>query len=207
MGEDLFGNEIKEKRLLTTMNRIVTRQADIEGRDLYTTDPKDIERFLLAAKDEGLEIIGPIWEAAAGHGDISKTLIQYGYDVVSTDIIPYKDNEIDIPAMDFFTCENLIRPDIKTIFTNPPFNEAENFLIHALSFGIDIIFFVRMSFLSSKTRKKIFDVYKPTFTYIYAGRAKCYKNGDRSKDKNMIDYVVMIWKPPYKTKPIMEWIE
>jgi len=206
MSVDLFGNNIEQKGL-TSIQRMATRQVALPGRDLYTTEPIDIERFLKALDRKGVIIPSPIWEPAAGRGAISKTLIQYGYEVVSTDIIPYKDNEIDIPSMDFFTCENLIRPDIKTIFTNPPFNEQEKFLLKALSMNVDVIIFVRLSFLSSKRRYKIYQQYSPTYTYIYTGRAHCYKDGDENNNQNMIDYCVIMWKPPYITEPIMRWIE
>jgi len=204
---DLFGDIIEDRRVINTMRRITTRQVDITGRDLYTTEPADIERFLWAAKRDDLEIPGPIWEPAAGLGDISKTLIQYGYEVFSSDLYAYKDETIDIPKLDFFVCNNLIYPSVKTIFTNPPYNEQKQFIRHALSFGIDVVFFMRMSFLSSKGRYRLFMRYRPTYVYIYSGRAHCYEDGKVDKNKSMIDYCVIIWKPPYKAETITRWIE
>jgi hypothetical protein len=206
MNTNLFGNNIEEKKTLTTMKRIVTRQTDIKGRDLYTTNPKDIERFLLTAKKDKLDILDPIWEPAAGLGHISKTLIHYGYHVYSSDLYAYIDEETEILESDFFAFNSLINRNCKTIFTNPPFNDQKAFLLHALSFGVDVIFFVRISFLTSKTRLKIYEKYKPTFIYIYAGRAGCFKNGDSSRNKNMVDYCVIVWKPPYNTETITRWI-
>jgi hypothetical protein len=202
MNTDLFGNAIEQKQL-SSMQRITTRQVDVPGRDLYVTEPKDIERFLIAAKKTNLKILDPIWEPAAGMGDISKTLTKNGYKVISTDLYPYEDGEIKIFEKDFLTCRDQYN---KTIFTNPPFNIQEEFLTHALSFGVDVIFFVRLSFLSSIRRYKIYEKYNPTYVYVYAARAHCYKNGDRSKGQNMIDYCVMIWKPPYKGETIMRRI-
>jgi len=204
---DLFGNEIEESKVTSTMRRIVTRQAGIEGRDLYTTEPEDIERFLIAAKKENLEILNPIWEPAAGMGDISKTLIQYGHKVYSTDLYAYKDEEIEILQQDFLSCNRQNEIEYKTIFTNPPFNAQEEFLLHALSFGIDVIFFVRLSFLSSIRRYKIYEKYKPSFIYIYSSRARCYKDGNVYSSQSMIDYCIMIWKSPYETETITRWIE
>ena len=204
---DLFGNKVEQKQL-TSMQRISSRQVVIEGRDLYTTEPRDIERFLKVIEKEGEELKTPIWEPAAGRGDISKTLIKNGYEVRSSDIYEYRDSEIDILQADFMLCKNC--KDCKTIFTNPPFNMQEQFLEHALSFGVDVIFFVRLSFLSSIRRYKIYQMYKPKIIYIYVARAHCYKNGDVSKGQNMIDYCLIWWEPPYtgtyKNKPVMEWI-
>jgi hypothetical protein len=205
MYTDLFGNSVVEEKALNSTQRIATRQSIKTGRDLYTTDQKDIERFINTINIDGVELLEPIWEPAAGEGDISKILGKYGYEVVSTDIYPYRDNEIEIAGIDFFTCNSVIGRS-KTIFTNPPFNMQEAFLEHALSFGIDVIFFVRLSFLSSIRRFKIYQRYKPTYVYVYSARAHCYKNGDIDKGKNMIDYCVILWNPPYKNETILRWI-
>jgi len=188
------------------MQRIISRQVASAGRDLYTTEPKDVERFLRALKRDRLKLSEPIWEPAAGQGDISKTLMRYGHNVYSTDICPYKDGSIEIPPLDFFTGGNDFQ--CKTILTNPPFNKHEEFLLRALSLNVDVVFFVRLSFLASIRRLKIFKRYKPTYVYIYSGRAHCYKNGDRDKSQNMIDYCWMMWQYPYpRIDPSLRWIE
>ncbi|GHU09534.1 hypothetical protein FACS1894151_07460 [Spirochaetia bacterium] len=207
MDIDLFGNSVGEKALTSTQ-RIVTRQNISTGRDLYTTEPSDIDRFIRATKRDGIELSSPIWEPAAGRGDISKTLIKYGYEVQSTDIIAYNDQDIKVKELDFFSCLDVgagIGGKPGTIFTNPPFNVQEEFLIHALSFGVDVIFFVRLSFLSGIRRLKIFSQYNPAYVYVYSARAHCYKNGDVRGVANMIDYVI-IWKPPYKNTSCLRWI-
>jgi hypothetical protein len=201
---DLFGNGV-ERKVLTPTQRIATRQVLQAGRDLYTTEPADIERFIKAIRGDGVELLSPVWEPAAGFGDISKTLIKYGYEVHSTDLIPYQDDGIEIGALDFFTCNSAVK-DCKTIFTNPPFNAQEKFLEHALSLGVSVVFFVRLSFLSSIRRLKIYEKYNPAYVYVYSARAHCYKNGDMSKCQNMIDYCVIMWKPPYKNETALRWI-
>jgi hypothetical protein len=203
---DLFGNSVEEK-VLTSIQRSATRQAIFSGRDLYTTEPNDIARFIAAIREDGVALVSPIWEPAAGRGDISKTLIRYGYNVISTDIFPYRDGEIEISEIDFFTV-NACAGDFecKTIFTNPPFNMQEDFLKHALSLNVDVIFFVRLSFLSSIRRLKIYEKYNPSYVYVYSARAHCYKGGDINKSQNMIDYCVIMWKPPYRGNAILRWI-
>jgi hypothetical protein len=207
MSVDLFG-DIIEKKKLTSIQRIATRQAESGGRDLYTTEPKDIERFLKAIERDELIIRTPIWEPAAGHGDISKTLYKNGYSLIhSSDIIPYEDDDINIVQRDF-----LLQKDAgscQSIFTNPPFNMQEDFLLHALKMNIDVILFVRLSFLSSIRRFKIYQTYPPSYVYIYSARAHCYKNGNREQSQNMVDYCVMWWKPyrPHRYDTILRWIE
>jgi hypothetical protein len=201
---DLFGNHI-EPKALTSIQRIATRQVVQTGRDLYTTDPHDVERFIKAIQRDEVELPAPIWEPAAGRGDISKTLIRYGYEVLSTDIFPYRDDDIDIAALDFFTCKNTVE-DCKTIFTNPPFNVQAEFLEHALSLNVNVVFFVRLSFLSGIRRYRIYEKYNPAYVYVYSARACCYKNGCVKKGLKMIDYCMIIWKPPYKRDTVLRWI-
>lgn len=204
MSLDLFGNPAAEKHLTSTQ-RMTARQAALPGRDLYTTDPHDVGRFLDALRADGLRLPSPVWEPAAGRGDISKTLMKHGYDVFSTDIFPYADGEINVTEMDFFRCGH--HRGSKTIFTNPPFNRQEEFLSHALSMGVDVVFFVRLSFLSSRRRHVIFRKYPPAYVYVYSGRAVCYKDGDPEKGQNMVDYCVVMWKPPYGGDTKLRWIE
>jgi hypothetical protein len=58
MDLDLFGNSVEDKALTSTQ-RIVTRQAVLTGRDLYTTEPYDIERFIKAIRRDGVELPSP----------------------------------------------------------------------------------------------------------------------------------------------------
>jgi hypothetical protein len=203
MDIDLFGNSVEQKALTPTQ-RISTRQSALKGRDLYTTEPADIERFIKAIQRDGVELPAPIWEPAAGRGDISKTLMQYGYEVRSTDIYAYEDKDICIAALDFFSWDSAM--GCKTIFTNPPFNAQEEFLEHALSMNVNVVFFVRLSFLSSIRRYKIYERYNPVYVYVYSRRAHCYKDGDINKGQNMIDYCVIMWMPPYKNETALRWI-
>jgi len=205
---DLFGNVDVGKRLTSTQ-RITARQAPLTGRDLYTTRPADIQRFLDAVERDGLEIPHPIWEPAAGLGDISKVLKANGYMVRSTDLYPYSDDEIDVcGSRDFLLTDR--KHGEKTIFTNPPFNMQRDFLLHALTFHVDVIFFVRLSFLSSQGRyRKIFSRYRPAYVYVYTGRAQCHKDGVVKSDKteSAVDYCVVWFKPPYTGETKLRWIE
>jgi len=44
-------------------------------------------------------------------------------------------------------------------------------------------------------------------TYAKTARAHCYKDGDVSKGQSMIDYCMIMWKPPYKGDTKLRWIE
>jgi len=204
MSVDLFGNSLTDK---TPSKRpaFMVRKSEWAGRDLYTTEQNDIERFLASLQRDGIELPSPIWEPAAGLGDVSKVLLRHGYEVRSSDIYAYSDGGIDIEGLDFFACDGPM--GCKTIFTNPPFNMQQEFLVHALSMGVEVVFFVRLSFLTGIRRHMIFQKYAPAFVYVYSRRACCYKDGAAGNSQKMIDYCVFMWKPPYRGETKLRWIE
>jgi hypothetical protein len=204
MNADLFENTVKESPR-RKVHQFTCSLNNPSARNLYTTDQKDTERFLSAIKRDGLEIPSPIWEPCAGLGDISKVLLRHGYKVISTDAYPYQDNDIKINKLDFFSCAHA--PDgVKTIFTNPPFNVQNKLLEHALSLEKYIVLFVRLSFLTSKSRLDIYKKNPPLYVYAYSLRAHCYKDGIISKG-SMIDYCLVIFKPHHTGETVLRWIE
>lgn len=67
-----------------------------------------------------------IWEPACGRGDIAKVLEKAGYTVVSTDIA---DHGFGMTGCDFFAEGEALG---SVIFTNPPYDVADDFVRHAL---------------------------------------------------------------------------
>ena len=63
MSIDLFDNKLEQKGLTATQ-RMTIRQAEKTSRDLYTTDPKDIERFLAAVRKSSRIIKNPPYRGA-----------------------------------------------------------------------------------------------------------------------------------------------
>lgn len=78
-----------------------------------------------------LTLPGSIWEPACGDGRMARRLRNAGYTVFASDIRADADGDC---TADFFghgllpVCE----PEVRTIFTNPPFSRATDFAIHAL---------------------------------------------------------------------------
>ena len=104
--------------------KIVGGHGERRERDFYPTPPDCTEALLdyLSARPKPL---GKAWECAAGDGNISRVLRRYGYDVVESDIQT---------GQDFLTAD--LPNGVGWIITNPPFNQAEAFIKHALSFEI-----------------------------------------------------------------------
>jgi hypothetical protein len=177
------------------------RQVD----DYYATEPYATE--LLLEQENFSEII---WECACGGGHISKVLEEHGYEVISSDLVdrgyPYTQ------VLDFLTCnpQNKINADI---ITNPPYKYAKEFVEKALEIledGKKVAMFLKLTFLESKSRKKLFEKYPPKVVYVSSSRLQCAKNGDFAKyGKGVgtaVAYAWYVWEKGFKGEPVIRWI-
>jgi hypothetical protein len=84
--------------------------------DLYPTDERWTEALL-----REVALRGPIWECAAGEGQMVRVLERCGHAVRATDILT---------GDDFLTMHE---PWDGSIVTNPPYSHADTFIHHALA--------------------------------------------------------------------------
>lgn len=121
----------------------------------------------------------PVWEPAAGRGDITTVLEQHGIDVFSSDIdVSNWNGEGHITQEDFLSIEPdmQIAEDYSAIITNPPYGggaldyqgkkyqPAEAFLRHSLNLGVDYVaLLLRTDFNHSSKRQELFS--DPPFAY------------------------------------------
>lgn len=122
-----------------------TRKRKIEGdgHDFY---PTPLWAALALLDKEKLR--GVVWECACGDGEASMGLLLRGYEVISSDLVDRGYGESDV---DFLRR----RPatSVGTIFTNPPFKDAEAFVRRARSFrGVKVVMFMPLSFLQGSAR-------------------------------------------------------
>lgn len=96
------------------------------------------------------------------------------------------------------------------IMTNPPFKHAEEFVKKSLKIipdGKYVIMFLRLPFLETIKRKKIFVNNNFHSCHILTKRETTYKNGDiNSPSGTGIAFAWFVWKKGYFGKPILEWI-
>lgn len=174
-----------------------------EKDDFYATDPKSLELVLPLLQNIGL--CNSVWECACGQGHLSKVLEKYGFNVKSSDLIDRGFGEIK----DFLECNDVFEGDI---LTNPPFKLAEQFVEKGLSLlrdGSKLILFLKIQFLESKIRKKLFEKYPPKYLLVNSERQKCAMNGDfqqYSKNSNTQLYCWYVWEKGYIGEPIIKWI-
>lgn len=169
---------------------------DREEDDFYPTPRYVVEELL---KRETFE--GTIWECACGEGDISKVLMDSGFDVISTDLI---DRGFGTQE-DFLTSSKTSN----NIITNPPYKLSLDFVLKAKKHSDKkIAMFLKTVWLESESRYEMFqDVSYPLKTvYQFSKRVSLYKNGIKMKNSGMIAYAWYVWDKDYKGKPTIEWI-
>lgn len=183
-------------------------EAKRQNEDYYATEPKAVELLLEQ------ETFSPyVWECACGEGHMSEVLKKYGYKVKSTDIVDrgYADTKVQ----DFLsvTKEDAKGDFPRDIITNPPYKFAQKFVEHALEISMDgakVAMFLKLTFLESKARKKMFEKYPPKVVYVSSSRLQCAKNGDFDTYKQgvgtAIAYAWYVWEKGFVGDPIIKWI-
>ena len=173
-----------------------------EQNDYYATPPSAVEELL---KRESFNKY--VLEPAVGGGAIAKTLEDHGHKIQAIDIIDrgYYNTEV----RDFLLVskdEIRFSPDI---ITNPPYAQASEFVEHALDISMDsvkVAMFLKIQFLESKKRYKLFQKYPPKKIYVFVNRVNCGKNGVFSKEPSAVCYAWFIWEKGYKGLPQVDWI-
>ena len=162
-----------------------------EKHDYYATEPKAVELLL-----EQESFNKYIWEPACGEGHISRVLEEYGYTVISTDLI---DRGFGTSDVDFLKQQEKFNGDI---ITNPPYKYAKEFAEKALDLvadGCKVAMFLKIQFLEGKARRALFEKHPPQTVYVSSGRLKCAMNGDFEKyaKSNAICYAWYVWQKGY----------
>lgn len=148
-------------------------------KDRYWTHPSVTAAFLRrfhSLVSEGVvpPVEGQVWEPSCGRGDIARCLIDYGYELICTDI-DMSEFDAGLPVIcqtqDFLSEElpDYLLPQVGAIVMNPPYDKAEEFLKRALSFeNVRVVAAVlRSEFNSAKgkrgARRRLFS--QPPFAY------------------------------------------
>ncbi len=119
--------------------------------------------------------VGPVWEPAAGRGDIVKAIHQYtnhGVRMFASDVDLSEFDETLCPrdARSFFDYVSMPRLDddvCRTIITNPPYSLANKFIRHGLGFMDSDLKFMAMLLRSEyKSGKSRADIFGECFHYF-----------------------------------------
>ena len=184
------------RTLATTTHSIGDRQAD----DYYATDPVAID---LLVEPDYIRLQNDIWEPCCGEGHLSKRLIDYGYNVRSSDLVDRGFGEV----CDFLLCEKEWHGDI---VTNPPYKIALEICQHALdvcTHGSTVAMFLKLQFLEGKERKQWFKMNPPKYVMVCSSRVTCAKDGRFDLYKgSAVCYAWFVWQKGYTGDTVIKWI-
>ena len=169
--------------------------------DYYATHPSAVPDLL---KYESFQ--EQIWEPACGECHLVKPLREAGHEVYATDIV---DRGFNDDTFDFLKQERQWHGDI---VTNPPYKYADKFVnkaMESIQEGGKVAMFLKLTFLESQKRKKLFDKYPPKFIYVYRKRQRVAKNGDSRmfQKSSAVCYAWFIWSRGFGGEPVIRWIE
>lgn len=196
--KDWTGNQKSTFTCLGASNHSLTERED---NDFYATEPKALELLL------DIEEFDPfVWECACGKGHLSEVLKKRGYIVKSTDLI---DRGYGEGGIDFLQTQEQHNGDI---ITNPPYKCAQQFVEHALDIipnGQRVAMFLKLTFLESNTRRKMFERYPPEFIYVSSSRLQCAKGGEfeayKQSGGTAVAYGWFIWRKGFTGEPRVRW--
>ena len=177
-----------------------------QENDYYATEPNAVRIFLNKLKKDGVTLNKNIWECACGEGHMAEVFKEYGYTVMSTDLIDRGYGKVQN-----FLEHDLLKIFKTDIFTNPPFKQATEFAYKGIetlgTAGDKLGLFLKIQFLESQERRKLFDKYPPKYIYVYSDRQQCSMNGDFENLKAKTQaYIWIIWEKGFKGEPVVRWI-
>lgn len=170
--------------------------------DYYCTPPQAVEELL---KREQFNHY--ILEPAVGGGSIAAVLVDHNHKVQSMDIVDR--GYIGTEVKDFLATAKDDLNFSPDIITNPPYALAKEFVEHALDISMDsvkVAMFLKIQFLESKKRYKLFKKYPPKKIYVFVNRVNCGKNGVFGKESSAVCYAWFVWEKGYKGLPQVDWI-
>lgn len=168
-----------------------------QAEDLYCTHPDAVRRLL---EIEKFSIETPIWECCDGLGHISDTLVQAGYNVMRSDLYT---RGRDIKQIDFLKYSDKWEGNI---ITNPPYRNASEFVRHAIEClqpGGKLAIWLRILFLESIERKKLFAEHPPVRVWISSRRIPCGKEGVFGASAQ--GFAWYVWEKGYEGKTTLGW--
>lgn len=151
------------------------KQGERSKHDFYSTPAFAIERlwnFISPLYEQHQEYpIFSVWEPAAGTGAIARVIsaLSEDADVVQTDLYHYDNSELVDGKVDFLTHEwALTNWHFDLIVTNPPFDQAEDFIKRGVSLWRQnkckmFVLLLKATYWHAKSRQELFNSSGPNF--------------------------------------------
>lgn len=123
--------------------------------DWYPT-PANVTQVLM----DMVKFHGSIAEPCCGDGALARVIEHYGHKVIGTDLYDRGYGLAHGKKYDILEMKELLAPNV---VTNPPFDIAAEIIEHVMSLKPDkMALLLKASFWHAKSRKKLFDKYRPS---------------------------------------------
>lgn len=166
-----------------------------ESNDFYPTPPYATHALL-----DKESFMGDIWEPACGNGAMSEILQLLGFPVKSSDLY---DRGFGETGKDFL----LYSHRCTHIITNPPFNQAQKFVEHALHCASGkVAMLLKLNFLEGQARNAFFNQTPLKNVYVFSKRLSFDKGDEKGKGNGLLAYAWYVWEQGYAGKPQLDWI-
>ena len=192
---------IKNETLTGTSLSGTSMSRERVENDYYATPPESTIALL-----EREKFFGGILEPCCGEGHISEVLKDYGYDVVSNDLVDRGYGE--------FNEDYLKATELKAdnVVTNPPFKYAKEFIEKSLHDTTGkVAMFCKIQLLEGVSRSKMFENTPLKTVYVFTKRQNPLRNGspvdeNGKKWASTMCFAWFVWEHGYEGKPSIEWI-
>jgi hypothetical protein len=196
---------MSNRGLISTVGARNLAQQPRAEHDFYATHPDAVKSLL----KQPIGFYNVIWEPAAGQGHIVDVLKMYDYKVWATDLYDYGRNDVT-SGIDFLSYND--SPGPCDIITNPPFGLAEEFIIKALGLlqpGHKLAILLRLLFLESIKRNRLFKKYPPKTVYVPALRYRCGRNGDfdSTASSGAVSFAWFLWEKGYAGDTTVKFVD
>ena len=184
----------------TSLSGTSVSRARVEN-DYYAT-PTESTKALLSEEN----FVGSILEPCCGEGHISKVLKEYGYDVISNDLVDRGYGEYN---QDYLTSTNL---KADNVITNPPFKYAKEFVEKSLQDTTGkVAMFCKIQLLEGVSRKELFENTPLKTVYVFSKRQNPLRNGspvdeNGKKWSSTMCFAWFVWEHGYKGNPEIKWL-
>lgn len=177
------------------------------GNDCYGTPTGAVHALISAINLKPSS--QPIWEPCCGEGNISRTLQEMGFNVISSDI-----TDQGFPGtvtMDFFSKESerfSAKENPEWIITNPPYRLANQFVRHALVLVPNAALLMRLAYLEGVGRSDIIDEMGLRCVLPFRQRLPMmHRQGwDGPRSSSQMAFAWMIWERGFSGETVLKRI-
>ena len=181
------------------------RHEDADSLDYFPTPLWATRALCEELRTFGCILGQTVWEPACGGGHMVRALGEYFGRVIATDVNDYGWRG-QLGLCDF--TDNVVFP-ADWVITNPPFNEAEKFILKALAVAeVGVAMLTRTTFIEGQGRyKKLFSSLPPTMVLQFSERVPMFKGRVDPHGSTATAYCWSIWhRDGARERTILGWI-